>query len=496
MPNETDNDQDENITEDHIFKQTNSVAPPDEKTMDSPIVIEILEEMPSYMARGFIYVLVAVCIIGILYAYLGKMDVIVQGQGKLVPKGDAEIVQSAKNGRLTKLFVKVGDTVKADQILAELDLTQTNIGAKKREREFIQMQMEMACLVYAIDVMNNVLGGEDVHIDGTKMLKLCASSYVESITGLKRERRTYEKAMLKAGQVNPGQLETLIINYDNKKMNVAYKQNKLAAAERDLNRAESQLALYEEMYQKGLTSKVKLLEEQKRLDDAGSLREENLVALNTAKKEMYEAEQEVKKTRINHDTEKKQAVENYQIAVVKYKNMIEGMNLKLGNIKNAIANFELDSKLQKYTDQFNQITAPVSGRIASVNLRTPGQMISAGTTLFTLNPANQPLVAKVMIPNKSIGQIRIGLKAKLKLEAFPYQNYGVLGGRVIEISPDSIRIQNGYFYEVTVATDQDFLIKNKEKYQLFTGLTMTAEIVVQKTRILENFIAPLKKLKG
>lgn len=494
MPNESDKIQPE--TEDQVYDQTRRVKRPPEDMIESPVVIEMLEEMPSYMARGFIYILVFVCLIGIVYAYLGKMDVIVQGQGKLVPKGEAEIVQSAKNGRLMRLFVNVGDTVKAGQMLAELDLMHTNIGTQKREMAFAQMQKEIACLVHAIDVMRNVLAGQDVNIDGSKILKLCSSSYVEAITGLKAERRSYEKAMLKASQMDPGQLEALISNINNKKMNVAYKQSKLAAAEREFARAESQLALYEEMYRRGLASKVKLLEEQKGLDEAGSAREESLVALNTARKELQEAEQELNKIQINQDAEKKQAEEDYRIAVFKYKNMLEGMNLKLEELKDAVVNFELDAKLQKYTDQFDRIIAPVTGMIASVNLTTPGEMVGAGNTLFTLNPANQPLVAKVMIPNKNIGQVKIGLKVKLKLDAFPYQNYGVLNGRVSEISPDSTRIGNDFFYEVTVATERDYLMKSKEKYQLFTGLTMIAEIVVERKRIIDNFIDPLKKLKG
>ena len=165
-------------------------------------------------------------------------------------------------------------------------------------------------------------------------------------------------------------------------------------------------------------------------------------------------------------------------------------------VQDSIANFELDTKLFDYTRGFDKILAPVAGTIVQVVLKTPGELVQAGRTVFLINPANQPLVAKIQIPNKSVGRLKPGLMVKLKFEAFPYQNYGVLSGQVVQISPDSKQIGNHFFYEITATLDREYLVRNQERYDLFPGLTLLAEIVVEKRRIIDNFLDPLRKLKG
>jgi RTX toxin transport system membrane fusion protein len=67
-------------------------------------------------------------------------------------------------------------------------------------------------------------------------------------------------------------------------------------------------------------------------------------------------------------------------------------------------------------------------------------------------------------------------------------------GKVIEISPDSKKIGQGFYYEATISLDEEYVKKKGKKYKLFTGLTLLSEIVVERMRIIDNFLAPLRKL--
>ena len=79
---------------------------PRQDALESTVVIEMLENMPSHLARGVVYIMVLLVLVGFLYSYFGKMDVVVQSRGKLIPEGEAEVVQSATMGMVKSLHVK------------------------------------------------------------------------------------------------------------------------------------------------------------------------------------------------------------------------------------------------------------------------------------------------------------------------------------------------------------------------------------------------------
>jgi|GEM_PF-2897747 len=478
-----------------VYALTSHVKKPTEDLLESTVVSEMLEEMPSYMARGFIYLLVFVVFVGVIYSYFGKMDVVVQGRGKLIPQGEAAVVQSANTGLLGKLHVKEGSQVKKGQVLAELDVTRSNISAQKLRRQYEQKKKERACLEVAINVMGSVSAGEKVTIEREKMLQICENQYLDQIVGLQNARNQYESARFSAKLLQPDNLTSMTNMVKNKTLNLENKQLALTAAEEDLKRTRGKLDLYKEMFTQGLASKVKLMEEQKLYDEAVTRVNQSRMELDTAQGTLIQTRAKLSSTRLHYLQKNQQAEETWRIQKIKHAAALKNMHRRLEKVNTDIANSELDSQLQDFARKLDRIVAPVAGTVVSTALRTPGEMIKVGSTLFTINPSEQPLVAQAMIPNKSIGRIKVGLKTKLKLDAYPYQNYGVLTGRVHSIAPDSQKVGNSYFYEITVALDREYLEKSKQKYPLFTGLTLNAEIVVEARRIIENFLDPLRKLK-
>lgn len=57
---------------------------------------------------------------------------------------------------------------------------------------------------------------------------------------------------------------------------------------------------------------------------------------------------------------------------------------------------------------------------------------------ITLIPLDEPLEAEVDILPKDVGLLRKGDMARLKLDAFPFQKYGTLEGRITYISADTV----------------------------------------------------------
>ena len=456
------NDNNPASDETDIDGRIDRVAGPGQDSLESSVVIEMLENMPSHLARGLVYILILVVVVGFLYSYFGKMDVVVQARGKLIPEGEAEVVQSATNGMLKSLHVKEGDIVTKGALLAELDVTRTNVESKKRQTELEKKIKQLNCLETALGIMKTVLAGGTVIIDDAAVLKICSGDYVAAILGLKEARMGYDKAMMQAEQLYPASLKTLATAVRNKKLSLANKEYQQAAAIRDLERTQSQYELYKSMYDQGLASKVKLLEEQKKFDEAATKVDESRVAVDSAQGELEDARVKLATTRATYDNSTSQAKTKYDLAVLKHNNQIKTMEDKLENLNVAISNFKLESTVQDQQNRFNRITAPVAGRVAFVKLRTPGEMVKIGATLFLINPVDRPLVAKVQIPNKSVGRVQPGMKVKIKLDAYPYQHYGVLAGKVLRVAPDSKLVGKAYFFETIVSLDRDYVVKNKK----------------------------------
>lgn len=461
--------------------------------LESAVAIEMIENMPSYLARGTVYIMILAVLTAFLYSYFGKMDVVVQGHGKLIPEGDAEVVQAATNGIVRSILVKEGDVVKKGDVLAELDIVRSTVEEKKRKVQLEQLQEKIAGLELAIDITTAVLRGENVQIDEAAIRKISSAEYVAAILSLKQARIAYDKAIMQARDLYPTSLQSLASAVEHKTLNLKTKQNAVQAAKKDLERTRAQYDLYKSMFEKGLCSKVKLLEEEKRFDEAASKLDESRVNLDQAISELATAKFRLDTTTKTYAVNTSEAEQRYKMAVMKHNASLKSMKESLKKQKIGLANFHLETQVVEQQLGYNRLIAPVDGTITSVKLQTPGEAVRIGTTLFTLNPSDRPLVAKIKIPNRSIGRILTGMKVKLKLDAYPYQKYGVLTGRVLSIAPDSHIEGKNSFYSAVVKLDKTFVERKAKRYDLFTGLTLKAEIVVERQRIIESFVAAVRK---
>jgi HlyD family secretion protein len=101
------------------------------------------------------------------------------------------------------------------------------------------------------------------------------------------------------------------------------------------------------------------------------------------------------------------------------------------------------------------------------------------------------------VPNAGIGFVERGLPVKIKLDAFPFHDYGSLTGRVIDISADvRSKDQQGSFYRVLVAPDTNRITARGKAMQLRPGLSVTAEIVTERKTVLDILLAPVRKLRA
>lgn len=165
--------------------------------------------------------------------------------------------------------------------------------------------------------------------------------------------------------------------------------------------------------------------------------------------------------------------------------------------QNRVARLQSDIAAAEFAMQHTTISAPVSGVVTTMEVRSVGTVLQPGQTLATIAPQGARLLVEAFVPNKDIAFIETGLPAKLKFDAFPFRDYGAIEGTVIEVSPDSqLDKDSQSFYKVMIAPQKTEIAAKDKIIPLRTGLTLTAEIVTERKSILSLILEPFRKLKS
>ena len=134
------------------------------------------------------------------------------------------------------------------------------------------------------------------------------------------------------------------------------------------------------------------------------------------------------------------------------------------------------------------------GVITTVHAQT-GQLINPGQPIVTIVRNNAPLVARLLVQNRDIGQLKRGRQVQIKYDAYPYQEYGISTGQVSDIS---VRPNEQNLYPVKVALDRETIQRQPVSPEnppkaLEIGLSGVAEIKVGDRRFIEMLFAPASK---
>ena len=105
-----------------------------------PAALEILETPPPPLPIALIATISACALAALTWAYFGRLDVHVTAPGKIEPVGYAKVIEPLDPGKIASIHVQRGQTVKAGDLLLELDPAEADADAMSAqelaEREF------------------------------------------------------------------------------------------------------------------------------------------------------------------------------------------------------------------------------------------------------------------------------------------------------------------------------------------------------------------------
>lgn len=129
---------------------------------------------------------------------------------------------------------------------------------------------------------------------------------------------------------------------------------------------------------------------------------------------------------------------------------------------------------------YYSVKAPTSGIIQGINTRYQGGLLQANETLCTISPEGD-LIGECYVPTRDIGLLKVGQSVRYQMEAFDYNYFGVLTGKVLMIDNDFTVINSLPVFKVRCSFDSTQLhLKNGFTGKLKKGLNFQARFIVAR----------------
>ncbi len=165
------------------------------------------------------------------------------------------------------------------------------------------------------------------------------------------------------------------------------------------------------------------------------------------------------------------------------------LNKLLVEIDRRIA--ETNSQIGQATQtlKYQDIMAPVSGTVFELKAGTPGFVANTSEPILKIVPDNT-LTAKVFITNKDLGFVKVGMPVDVRIDSFPFSEYGDVKGKITSIGSDALPADQAHPYErfpATIKLDKQNLVIKGNPVTLQSGMSLSVNIKVRDRTVMSIF---------
>jgi multidrug efflux pump subunit AcrA (membrane-fusion protein) len=141
------------------------------------------------------------------------------------------------------------------------------------------------------------------------------------------------------------------------------------------------------------------------------------------------------------------------------------------------------------------IRSPYEGVITSLDYRTVGSVVQQGQVLCQLAPKDAKLKARMTVDDAGLPKLTVSQRVRYFFEAFPYQRYGTVTGKLDWLSPSAVTTANGpHFIALGLLDRSDILTRTGQALPLRVGMKGEARIIVGGRTLIEYAFEPIRQL--
>ncbi len=490
-----------------------SAAYLDQQNDDSPLS-EMLDTLPPFVARGAIYLLLGLLVVGIAYCGISKIDVIETASATVVPEGRIKQVESDIDGTLMKIEVAEGQSVDQGDVLAVIESKEVGTylsDLRTAQSALADVEAELKDIVpVKLDTINAEVKLLDTKIEGlqkerqslTQKIEKEKAAFVIAEEVHEAEKTKYAEKIVRLGIEKENAESTLKVwneRFDAdktlresgalSKFQFLSTQLSQILAKNEVTKTDS--VLVETKQDQDITGKkfkaTQIAHEQLMLGYADQS-EKAKFSIQAAQDELAAKQHEAKLLEL----ESKQKLNQVKF---KFQQALEMARRNLPGVTDDVVQEIADGK-RSATNQ-SLLRAPVNGVVGKLLVTTIGESVNRDQTILSLVPDDATLQAELSIPNHSMGLMKTGLDVKLKFEAFPYAEHGAIIGELTRIVPEAENESDTPpYYRAYCSMNQDYFRVEGQEVSLLPGMTATAEIVTESKSLLSFVLKPFLDLQA
>ena len=151
----------------------------------------------------------------------------------------------------------------------------------------------------------------------------------------------------------------------------------------------------------------------------------------------------------------------------------------------------LVSQLKAWEQSF-VLKSPIVGVVTFNSFWSVNQFVGNGNVVFTVVPfSEQKIIGKAMVPLAGAGKVEVGQRVNIKLDNYPYMEFGLLEGKIANISMVPVASDKGGYYTAEIELTQKLVTNYKKELPFNQEMQGNAEIITKDRRLIERLIDPL-----
>lgn len=442
-----------------------------------PAALEIIESPPPPLAGAIGGTIIALFCVALVWASFGTIDIVASASGKIIPSGRTKVIQPFETGVVRAIRVQDGQTVKAGDILIELDPTINEAERNHLQSDFMAASLDVARLTAALSA--DPVASFEPPTDASAALVATQRQFLRQQV---EEHRAKLAALDSQKAQKQAELNTLTAT--------------VAKLEATLPILQQRVEIKQSLYNREIGSKVNYLEILQALIET----EHELLVQQSRAHEAEAAVAAIIEARAQTDAEFGRTASG---------ELVEAQRKATG----------LNEDLIKATQRthLQVLTSPVDGTVQQLAVHTLGGVVTPAQALLVVVPAESHLEIEALISNRDIGFIQVGGEAEIKIDTFNFTRYGLMHGKVQSISQDAITRDKPadksndaaqgaptttseprgqeFLYQARISLDRKQMQIEDRLVNLSPGMAVTVEIKTGTRSVMSYLLSPLLRYK-
>ncbi|MEL6456667.1 MAG: HlyD family efflux transporter periplasmic adaptor subunit [Cyanobacteria bacterium J06621_15] len=461
---------------------------------------ELLDGLPKLWTRGVLYALVGFVLLALPWATISKIDETGTARGRIQPKGATRKLDTKAGGSVKVVKVKEGDTVKSGQILLEFDSDILRTELQQIEAKLSGLKNQKVQLEI---IKNQLLSTINIQEQQNQSQALEKAAQVE---------QAKQNLDVKQSAYRLQKLENLAL-LDQVKQQIKTNRDEQKFARNRLDIDNKQVERFSKLVKDGAVSANQIDRLRKEQQESRRIYDRSLsdakqaqLRLNEQKNryqatiKQLEADIEQAKLRLKEQQNSyKTLKQTSKLSVLRTQEQLKDTQTQIASTESQIA--QTLSQVESLKLQLKQriVKSPIDGTIFEFPVSKPGEVVQPGQRIAQIAPQNTDVILKASMPIQDSGFLKVGMPVKVKFDAYPYQEYGIVEGKVTWVSPDS-KIQqtpqgNSESFELDITLNQQYVDNGEKRVSLTPGQTADAEVIIRQRRIIDFVLDPFKRLQ-